>query len=259
MRLKKIASGFLLGFGILFLLTGMTSPFDQSKSPEDRVEDTVACLFLGMPLTIWGGWLAWQLQREKQQQEHDRLRAIFFQMLQQGNATINVLQFAMNANIAGTAAKQFLDEQAKEFSADFEVDDRGEIFYRFNPGQAVAPAASLHFADPLPVDSPPANLLPIADSPNESAMRDESAMRESAITASFDVILISVPSDRTIAVLKVVRELTGCSLKEAVDLVDTVPQVVKRQVTRSEAERSQQQLQATGAIVQINDRYRDEI
>lgn len=41
------------------------------------------------------------------------------------------MQFAMAANLTGDAAKRYLDERAKEFEANFEVDEQGGIFYRF--------------------------------------------------------------------------------------------------------------------------------
>jgi len=43
----------------------------------------------------------------------------------------------------------------------------------------------------------------------------------------FDVILEDVPADKKIAILKVVRTLTGLGLKEAKDLVEAAPKPVK--------------------------------
>lgn len=45
--------------------------------------------------------------------------------------------------------------------------------------------------------------------------------------SSFDLYLIEVPSDKKIAVLKIVRSSTGLGLKESKEIVDTVPKLVK--------------------------------
>lgn len=48
----------------------------------------------------------------------------------------------------------------------------------------------------------------------------------------FDVVLESVPADKKIAVLKIVRELTGLGLKEAKDLVESDPKPSKKALPR---------------------------
>ncbi|WP_041780199.1 hypothetical protein [Allocoleopsis franciscana] len=59
---------------------------------------------------------------------------IFYEFLKQSKGQITLLQFAMEAKLTGTEARQFLEEQAREFNANFEVNDQGEIFYFFNMG-----------------------------------------------------------------------------------------------------------------------------
>jgi large subunit ribosomal protein L7/L12 len=54
--------------------------------------------------------------------------------------------------------------------------------------------------------------------------------------SEFDVILESVPDDKKIAVLKVVRGLTGLGLKEAKDLVEAAPKAVREGVAKDAAE-----------------------
>lgn len=65
----------------------------------------------------------------------------------------------------------------------------------------------------------------------------------------FDVILEKIPMDKKIAVLKVVRSLTGLGLKEAKALVDTVPQALKESVNKDEAEKMKKELEEAGAQV----------
>ncbi|MFB2918316.1 MULTISPECIES: 50S ribosomal protein L7/L12 [Aerosakkonema] len=68
---------------------------------------------------------------------------------------------------------------------------------------------------------------------------------------SFDVVLEEVPADKKIAILKVVRELTGFGLKEAKDFVESVPQVVKSAIALPDAEDIERQLESVGAKVSV--------
>ena len=67
----------------------------------------------------------------------------------------------------------------------------------------------------------------------------------------FDIVLDAVPADKKIAVLKVVRSITGLGLKEAKDFVDTVPNTIKSGIAKTEAEEIQKQLEEVGAKVLI--------
>jgi large subunit ribosomal protein L7/L12 len=71
------------------------------------------------------------------------------------------------------------------------------------------------------------------------------------IQTQFDVVLHSVPPDKKIALLKVVRTLTGLGLKEAKDFVESVPKVVQAGLDKDVAEALKQQLEDAGAIVLI--------
>jgi hypothetical protein len=128
---KRIASGILLTFGGIFLIAAIAIPFDQDEELDNKIEPLIGCLLLGIPPTVWGGWLAWNLHRETRAKEGDRLQSIFFQLTKETDGCMSVMQFSMAANLAGDKAKAFLDERAKEFSANFEVDEQGGIFYRF--------------------------------------------------------------------------------------------------------------------------------
>jgi large subunit ribosomal protein L7/L12 len=54
--------------------------------------------------------------------------------------------------------------------------------------------------------------------------------------SSFDVTLTEVPADKKIAVLKIVRNLTGLGLKESKEIVDNVPKLLKEGATKVEFE-----------------------
>lgn len=68
---------------------------------------------------------------------------------------------------------------------------------------------------------------------------------------AFDVILEEVPADKKIAVLKVVRGLTGLGLKEAKEVVETTPKAVKEGATKDDAEAAKKELEEAGAKVSI--------
>lgn len=68
----------------------------------------------------------------------------------------------------------------------------------------------------------------------------------------FDVILQEVPSDKKIAILNQVRELTGLSLKRAWDLIESTPVPVKQLLDHEAAQEVKKQLEAAGAKVTLN-------
>jgi len=67
---------------------------------------------------------------------------------------------------------------------------------------------------------------------------------------SFDVIL-KAPGGAKLAIVKLVKEITGLGLKEAKDLVDGAPKPVKEGVAKEEANSIKQQLEEAGAEVEV--------
>jgi large subunit ribosomal protein L7/L12 len=67
----------------------------------------------------------------------------------------------------------------------------------------------------------------------------------------FDAILESVPADKKIAVLKIVREITGLGLKEAKELVEAAPKAVKEAVAKDAAEDITKRIEEAGGKVVI--------
>lgn len=63
----------------------------------------------------------------------------------------------------------------------------------------------------------------------------------------FDLMLDEVPADKKIAVLKVVRGLTGLGLKEAKELVEAAPTKVQEGLAKDAAEDGKKQIEAAGA------------
>ncbi|NLP33958.1 MAG: 50S ribosomal protein L7/L12 [Clostridiales bacterium] len=68
--------------------------------------------------------------------------------------------------------------------------------------------------------------------------------------SEFDVELTEIGSSK-VKVIKVVREVTGLGLKEAKDLVDSAPKVIKEAVSKEEAEEIKTKLEAEGAKVTL--------
>jgi len=63
----------------------------------------------------------------------------------------------------------------------------------------------------------------------------------------FTLVLEEVPADKKIAILKVVRTITGLGLKEAKDLVEAAPKNVKEGISKEIAENAKKQLEEAGA------------
>jgi len=66
----------------------------------------------------------------------------------------------------------------------------------------------------------------------------------------FDVVLAAAGANK-IQVIKAIREITGLGLKEAKDLVEAAPKVVKEQVSKADAEEMKKKLTEAGATVAL--------
>nr|YP_010020998.1 ribosomal protein L12 [Chaetoceros muellerii]QOK36017.1 ribosomal protein L12 [Chaetoceros muellerii]UHB41346.1 ribosomal protein L12 [Chaetoceros sp. DS1] len=82
-------------------------------------------------------------------------------------------------------------------------------------------------------------------------MAPTAVAEEAEEKTEFTVMLDEVPSDKKIAVLKVVRGLTGLGLKEAKELVESAPKQVQDAVTKEAAEDAKKQLEEAGAKVSL--------
>ena len=67
----------------------------------------------------------------------------------------------------------------------------------------------------------------------------------------FNVILEAVPTPKKIPILKVVRSLTGLGLKEAKDLVESAPKVLKEGIAKEDAEDIRKKLEDVGATILV--------
>jgi large subunit ribosomal protein L7/L12 len=86
----------------------------------------------------------------------------------------------------------------------------------------------------------------MAAGPGEAAAGAEAAEEQT----EFDVILTAF-GDKKIQVIKEVRAITGLGLKDAKELVDSVPKPVKEAIAKDEAEKIKAQLEEAGAQVEV--------
>lgn len=73
---------------------------------------------------------------------------------------------------------------------------------------------------------------------------------EAAVKDSFDVELTAA-GDKKIAVIKVIKEITGQGLKEAKEIVDAAPKVIKEGLSETEANELKEKIEAEGATVTL--------
>lgn len=91
---------------------------------------------------------------------------------------------------------------------------------------------------------------PAAAAPVMVAGGGGDAAPAAAEKTSFDVIL-KAGGPNKLAVVKLVKDLTGLGLKEAKDLVDTAPKPVKEGIAKDEADALKKQLEEAGAEVEL--------
>lgn len=89
--------------------------------------------------------------------------------------------------------------------------------------------------------------MPMAAAPAAAPAAGEAAAQEKS---AYDIEL-KTAGEQKIAVIKVVKEITGLGLKEAKDMVDGAPKVIKQGVKKEEAEEMKKKLEEAGATVEL--------
>ncbi len=90
--------------------------------------------------------------------------------------------------------------------------------------------------------------VPVAAAAGAAGGGDAAA--DAAEKSDFNVVLTAAGQSK-IAVIKVVREISGLGLKEAKELVDSAPKALKEGVAKDEAEGLKSQLEEAGATVEL--------
>jgi large subunit ribosomal protein L7/L12 len=98
------------------------------------------------------------------------------------------------------------------------------------------------------VDRSSSPIIPIIALDSTRAASSETRRAEKT---TFDVTIESVRDDKRVAALKVIRSLTSLGLKEAKDFCSSLPKIVKRNVSKREAEDVKKRLEAVGGTASI--------
>jgi large subunit ribosomal protein L7/L12 len=117
----------------------------------------------------------------------------------------------------------------------------GDAVASLSGSKAAALSAYLQDAYGIEAVAPPTFLQPTRITESGSIVDEPT---------SFDVVLTSAGEKRT-QVIRVVRQQTNLGLKEAKDLVESVPAVVRAGLPKAEAERLRKELQEQGASVEL--------
>ncbi len=131
--IKTLASGVLLTLGFMFLLLAIVKGMEKDPGKQNS-DALLGGLLLGIPTTVSGGLLAWNLYQAPRKHSEVQLRETFFRLIKADNGRVTPMGLSMATGISGEAAKLYLDEQAREFVADFGVDDQGNVYYQFSLG-----------------------------------------------------------------------------------------------------------------------------
>lgn len=102
--------------------------------------------------------------------------------------------------------------------------------------------------DVFGVDASVSNTGMVMMNPGASSGTSDATEQEQT---EFDVLLEAVPAPKKIAILKVVRSLTGLGLIEAKKLVESAPKVLKEAISKEDAEDIKEKLETAGATVVI--------
>lgn len=156
---EKLAAGWLLTLGFMFMTLSVSATIDKNAMlkpiPSVGIEETPDFLnrdayymldmtakqglIFGVPTLVLGGWLTMSLYRRGRQEKKalkqemsDRLQSTFYQMIEENNGRITLLSFAMQSDLPAKAARQYLDEKAREFNANFKVNEDGAVSYHFD-------------------------------------------------------------------------------------------------------------------------------
>ena len=91
----------------------------------------------------------------------------------------------------------------------------------------------------------------VAAAPMAAAAAGGAAGAAAEEASSTVTVTLASAGDKKIQVLKVLREVTGLGLKEAKDVVDNAPKVIKEDVERAEAEKMKKALEEQGAKIEV--------
>ena len=128
---KKIAAGILLPFGLAIVILATADLLNKNATADSKEGSAAILVLFGLPSLGLGSWFVWDLTQKSRAEKRDRLQETFYQLIEANGGKITVLRFAKAADLSGPEAKQYLEEKAKEFNANYEVSEQGDVSYRF--------------------------------------------------------------------------------------------------------------------------------
>jgi len=93
-----------------------------------------------------GAWSLWSSYQHRKQSKQEYLKELFYQLIQENNGYITALDLAMKANISAREAGEYLELRAKEFAAEFQVNQQSGILYLFTTAKSASAIAQAEFA-----------------------------------------------------------------------------------------------------------------
>jgi large subunit ribosomal protein L7/L12 len=86
---------------------------------------------------------------------------------------------------------------------------------------------------------------------SNASLGDSPSSPQQEEKTEFDVVLEEVPAGQRIPIIKAIRSLTSLGLKEAKDLIDSLPKSIQESISKEEAETSKKLLEEAGGKVTI--------
>jgi ribosomal protein L7/L12 len=212
--IKQGAAAALIVVGVLCLGRAVETGLDRNPDRIDKRDTITAGILLGGTAIPGGIALALSAHRQRKRAGLAQLQSVFFKLVKAGRGKITPLRFAMEAHLTGEAATAYLNDQARQYDATFQVDQEGGITYCFNLGSV-----------------------------------DSRRLRPPAPELTFDVILEAVPPIKQREIIRTVQTLTGLDWKAMKALVRRLPQPIQTGASQQTAEDFQRALEAVGAQV----------
>jgi hypothetical protein len=214
---KFLIAGSLIGLGAVLSGLALLALLLPGQTVDQRTGAIGTLLIFGLPPIVMGGALWYAAQQGAEAREAARQRNAFFYLVQQGKGQITVLDFAIAAKLDGDRAKAYLDDRAREFNANFEVNLTGGVVYCFD--------TALSGATALPIGQPQYDVI-LQDYPGRQRQAVETAILR----------LTDLPELQ-------VREVMQQAKKRPVAIANGVSQVV--------AEDLRERLEGLGATVLV--------
>jgi len=138
--IKGIFGIFAYGTAAFFLLSAIVVLFDSDSDLASNFFVCLICLGITAGSAKLGQWLMknpslsgegnQQVKSEQQTGTKD-LQSTFYKLVEKNQGSITVMQFAIAAGISGEDSKAYLEQQAKQFEAHFDVSETGTVVYKF--------------------------------------------------------------------------------------------------------------------------------